>query len=135
MKLLHLGSPSDQLRTCEHTRIIEGAYLDEDRTRRPFGMCRQVNSTSGAELSCRRSGKVLLVEGMRSALGKLERLSVDRHKEISGPARYLLARPTEAQPVEALRSFALVADFTTVAAACYYSHSTRLLPNVRAQRG
>src|SRR5262249_11334655 len=72
MKLLHLGSPSDQLRTLEHAGVVKGANLDEDSARRAFGMRRQVDSTGRAEGPCRRSGKVLLVEGTWGALGKLE---------------------------------------------------------------
>jgi hypothetical protein len=60
---------------------------------------------------------ILLIEGPRSAPGKLKCPGIDRHEEISCAARYHLARPAVAQASENLTFHALVADFSTVTSA------------------
>ena len=118
MEFLHLGSPGDKLWTFEQARVIEGANLDENSTRRPFGTGSEVDAASRAKVPGGRPRKIILVEGARSASGKLERLRGDGHEEISCAARDHLTCPTVAKPSEAVRFFASVADFATVASTC-----------------
>jgi hypothetical protein len=79
-----------------------------------------------AEMSRRFPRMFLVRERARCTLRKLKRVRVDGHEEIAGAAGNFLARPAQAQASEAWRAFALVADFTTVAAAgenkVWYAH-------------
>jgi len=52
-----------------------------------------MDSADLAEMSCRRPGAIILVEGSGGTLGELEALRVNRHEEIPCPARNRLARP------------------------------------------
>src|SRR5262245_10990984 len=106
VKLLHLGSPGNQLRPFEHTRVVERADLDEHSPGRELRACRELDSASPAEMSSRRTRTILLIEGSGGALSELESLGINRHKEIARASGYHLARPAVAQASEEWQPFA-----------------------------
>src|SRR3954465_15291335 len=117
MKLLHLGSPGNQFRPFEQTRIIERAVFDQNLARGAHRACRELDSASLAEMSGGRPRAIFLIEGSRAALCELETQSVNHHEEIACATRDHLTGQAVAKPSHKRRAFGLVADIATVAAA------------------
>jgi hypothetical protein len=120
VKLLHLRSPGDDLRAFENTGVIESADLNEDRTGRTLRARGQMDSANLTEVSCRTPRMIVVGERAGISGGKLKRLGVDRHEEISCPARNHLTGAAITQTSETPRPAAFVANGLAVTAAGSY---------------